>query len=101
MTDFTITKSWLNQHQTRNGGYTAEQMRVIGAGWPPQKNWKKDLIGVGLSKAAKIRFEEGKYAFRDIETMKAKILIRDFSKANLMEIDRYIERLLNMKPNEI
>lgn len=36
------------QRAGNNGGYTTEQLRVVGLEWPPVKGWKRRLVGMRL-----------------------------------------------------
>jgi len=42
---FTITKRWLEDNKTKNGGYTKRQMDIIGFTHPPPKGWMKECCG--------------------------------------------------------
>ena len=92
MTDFTITKNWLNQHQTNNGGYTRGQLEALNLPWPPPPKWKREVTGKRISGTSKVVFEESKRIVADPKTIEVKCRMRHFTKAQLMEIDRYIKR---------
>lgn len=40
-----ITSKILNAVQTKPGGYTSIQLKVLGVAWPPAKGWKVSVIG--------------------------------------------------------
>lgn len=101
MTDFTITKNWLNEHQTNGGGYTRGQLEALSLPWPPPAKWKREVTGRRITATSKVVFEEAKRIVAGPDTIKVKCLMRHFTKAQLMEIDRYIKRLLGTHPGDL
>lgn len=62
---WTITMTWLNQHKTEAGGYTAAQLKALGFkdfNKIPKK-WKYKICNRKISISQKIQFEEGKFIF--------------------------------------
>jgi hypothetical protein len=55
---FTITEAWLLEHQSKRDGWTADQLRCVGVGWPPPRGWKREVIGREISDDARARFEQ-------------------------------------------
>lgn len=96
MVYFTITKDWLNKHQTRKGGYTKKQIESLNLPWPPPPKWKKEVTGKRINATSRVIFEESKEAVSDDKTIRVKCLMRHFSKSQLKAIDNYIKRLLIM-----
>jgi len=54
---FKITNEWLDKHRTKNGGWTREQVNVLGLSWPLRKNWKKGITGCSILQSDRIKFE--------------------------------------------
>ena len=54
---FTITRTWLHQHKSANGGWTTPQLIAIGAEWPPQHGWQIGVIGTQISDTSRKIFE--------------------------------------------
>lgn len=40
-----LTKAILQQARTPRGGYTREQLALIGIAWPPVKGWPMRVLG--------------------------------------------------------
>jgi len=60
MSRFTITKKWLNDNKTENGGWTKLQVEMLNLDWPLKKNWQKEVIGQSMFLPAKQLFEKYK-----------------------------------------
>lgn len=45
---FTITDQWLMDNRTDGGGWTREQLAVLGVSWPPKSGWKDRVIGTQI-----------------------------------------------------
>ena len=43
--NITLTIDRLNKSKTSNGGYTKNQLTLIDVAWPPQKGWKRAIVG--------------------------------------------------------
>ena len=54
---FKITKEWIDNNKTVNGGYTSRQAKALGLNWPLVKGWKKSLVGANITLIQKIEFE--------------------------------------------
>ena len=54
---FKITNEWLDANKTIKGGWTREQVNVLGLSWPLRKNWKKGVIGNFILQSDRIKFE--------------------------------------------
>lgn len=52
-----VTDEWLKRCRTASGGYTAEQLRMLGVAWPPRRGWKRQVIGRRLDDRTVERFE--------------------------------------------
>ena len=52
-----ITDDWLIKNKTPAGGYNKKQYDILGIQYPPQKGWKKDIIGTLLCKKKVKEFE--------------------------------------------
>ena len=61
---FLVTKKWLDEHKTDNGGYTHAQIKGL-TGTAVKKNfqWKRTMTGKWITLEAKKAFEEGKSVF--------------------------------------
>jgi hypothetical protein len=57
-----ITNDWLIEFCTERGGWTSEQFKVLGIGWPPPNGWKHRVIGKEISEGEAAKFEQGRYA---------------------------------------
>ena len=45
MTEIIITDKYIEKNKTANGGFTKDILKEWGVDWPPQKGWRKNLIG--------------------------------------------------------
>lgn len=54
---FKITKEWIDNNKTVNGGYTSRQAESLGLNWPLVKGWKRSLVGANISLEKKVLFE--------------------------------------------
>lgn len=54
---FRVTEDWISRHPTKNGGYKASQLRLIGVSWPPKHGWKRRASGRLISMEDKEKFE--------------------------------------------
>lgn len=54
---FTITKDWLDSNKTKSRGYSRSQLSILGIEWPPQKNWRKNVIGMQITDLQKQTYE--------------------------------------------
>lgn len=54
---FTITKDWLDSNKTKSRGYSRSQLLILGIEWPPQKNWRKTVIGMQITDFQKKTYE--------------------------------------------
>ena len=54
---FRVTEDWITRHPTKNGGYKAAQLRIIGVKWPPKHGWKKRAAGSLITMQQKEMFE--------------------------------------------
>lgn len=59
MTEIVLTRE-LIEAGSRNGGYTKNQLIVLGAPWPPRKGWKRALIGKKIEASVYWRFRDSK-----------------------------------------
>ena len=62
MSNFIITKDWLNSCMTENGAYTKAQGKVFGI-LQFRSGWKKRLIGRVITEDEKQAFEAGAKVF--------------------------------------
>lgn len=61
LTDFFIvTEKWVHQHATGKGGYTRQQLAILGVSWPPKRGWIKRVTRKRLTLEQKTRFENGR-----------------------------------------
>lgn len=54
---YEITKQWLQNNKTPNGGYNRKQIESIGLTWPVRKGWQELLIGAQITQEQKQQFE--------------------------------------------
>lgn len=54
---FRVTEDWITRHPTKNGGYKASQLRLIGVSWPPKHGWKRRASGRLIGMEDKAKFE--------------------------------------------
>lgn len=54
---FEVTEQWVRQHQSGNGGWTRDQLEVLGVSWPPREGWIRRVIGMEISDENRERFE--------------------------------------------
>ena len=45
MTEIIITNEYIENNKTANGGFSKDILKQWGIDWPPQKGWRKQLIG--------------------------------------------------------
>ena len=57
MDAFVVTKEWIAENATPKGGYTYEQLRIIGCQIPPVSGWAKRAAGRLITIDQKNRFE--------------------------------------------
>jgi hypothetical protein len=55
-----ITNEFLDENKTPNGSWRKKQLELIGISWPPQKGWKKEVIGKEISDEEAILFSKFK-----------------------------------------
>ncbi len=85
---FKITNTWLDALKTKNGGWTREQVNVLGLSWPLRKNWKKGVIGCFMTNNDRERFEHAAFI-----TCKTKIVkTSDSELIKLLTVKRKGER---------
>jgi HNH endonuclease len=52
-----ITRGWIHQYQSPNGGWSQEQLKAIGVSWPPPEGWISMVEGRVLSDEMRRGFE--------------------------------------------
>ena len=45
-----IDNKLIKKGRSRDGGWTKQQLLIVGVGWPPLKGWKDKIIGNDISK---------------------------------------------------
>lgn len=53
-----ITAEWIQDYATRKGGWTQEQLRILGVSWPPKSGWLDKLVGQELSNEKAQQFQQ-------------------------------------------
>ena len=53
-----VTKKWIYDYQSCNGGWTKSQLQALGIDWPPYKGWIQDVDGKQISAAKRKQFED-------------------------------------------
>ena len=51
-----LTKQFLQDHRTKSGAWTREQLRIIDVNWPPVKGWQSRIAGKELTGAQVAEF---------------------------------------------
>jgi hypothetical protein len=46
-----VTAEFIERGCSKRGGWTKEQLELLGVGWPPMKGWKAAAIGREISDA--------------------------------------------------
>lgn len=57
-TMFTVTEEWITRYASDKGGWTRQQLKLLGVDWPPIRGWKYRCVGLKISDEARQRFEE-------------------------------------------
>lgn len=52
-----VTEQYLNDNRTARGAWTAKQFEVLGVAWPPQRGWKRHVIGTEIDEGQAAIFE--------------------------------------------
>jgi 5-methylcytosine-specific restriction endonuclease McrA len=55
-----ITREFIEQHRTANGGFTFAQCKALGTSWPPEKGWLKRAVEIDHAEEAIRLFVEYK-----------------------------------------
>ena len=93
----TITADWIFSNKTERGGWTKQQLRLIGISWPAGKGWIEQVAGTQISLEAKSEFEKaalpkpGKMS----ELQKIKSRMSNLTDNQLTEIVTYAKVILN------
>ena len=45
MTKIKLTENDIKNGESKNGGYSKQQLELVGVKWPPRKGCKKEIIG--------------------------------------------------------
>lgn len=53
-----ITRELLEQGQSKAGGWSREQLRLLGVNWPPKRGWPAKIVGSEITDAEAARFLE-------------------------------------------
>lgn len=51
-----VTEEFIESGKSPRGGWTREQLRLLGVSWPPPKGWKQGVLGVCIPKATAEEF---------------------------------------------
>ena len=90
---FIITKKWLEENQTSNGGYTADQLAEFGFNFPPPRGWQKSIIGKRTTINSKLNFEFNRNSRRSGKLIHAKKAAYVLTEGDLKELEHYIKQL--------
>ncbi len=52
-----ISKEFILSGKTKNGGWTKEQLALIGVNWPPEKGWMKRIEGKEITNSQASKFQ--------------------------------------------
>ena len=55
-----ITQEFLESGRTVRGGYTKQQLKILGIVWPPMRAWKQGVIGMVVSQQVADEFLSAK-----------------------------------------
>ena len=94
---FRITNEWLIENRTKGGGYTKNQLNILGIEWPPRVGWKNALIDkeIGITKAKE--FET--IANKTKENEKQATILTMFNKIKSWEDDEILKLLKLIQKN--
>jgi hypothetical protein len=62
MKNITITREFIHSHKTEAGGWTRDQLNVLGVEWPPKKGWLSGSVGKEITEEEARRFAMKKRA---------------------------------------
>ena len=51
-----VTEEMIAEGMSDGGGWSREQLACFGIAWPPQKGWKREVIGRVVDRAVAERF---------------------------------------------
>lgn len=86
MATFVLTRDFIDQGRSRYGGWSREQLALLGVGWPAQKGWARKHVGKSISQHAAIRF----LALKNAHIVSGK-------KSGAIKRRRHVERELDMQ----
>jgi hypothetical protein len=52
----TVTEELLEAGKSANGGWSKEQLALLGVAWPPASGWKNGIVGHRMPKASADKF---------------------------------------------
>ena len=88
-----VTKEWLDLNRSGNGAWTKAQMEALGVNWPPQKGWRKKVVGTMITDEAahKLESERGKNATARWTLKRAIELIEDLQ-GRVLVLERKMQK---------
>lgn len=87
-----LTKRYLLDNRTEKGGFTRQQLKILGIKWPPQAGWLDDLEGVEITEQQKAQFEISKEVLAN-STKKNHAKVSESIEMKLIELIDYVESL--------
>jgi hypothetical protein len=52
-----VTKKWINDHKSKNSGFSKSQLNALGISWPPVKGWVDKIVGKEITEEQRKTFE--------------------------------------------
>jgi hypothetical protein len=93
----TVTRAWVHAHKSAKGGWTREQLKLLGVNWPPPVGWIDQVEGKTITDKAKAKFEEigrgGKKKVRRLNVDGLPIDAKDWTEADWRDLHEAIERV--------
>lgn len=59
-----LTREFLHQHQTANGGFTRAQIEALGFTFPPKGGWLRSMVGKDVPQSVVDAFVAGAKVFK-------------------------------------
>lgn len=60
MSDFVITREWMDRFSSMNRGWTRRQLEALQVSWPPIRGWRRRMEGKTITEFQRIEFEQNR-----------------------------------------
>lgn len=91
--EFVITADWLRRYTKGGTGITKAKAKIVGMKYPLAKGWFKKIVGMVISDAKRIEFENSDTDKVDMKTKTAKTKELKRVESKLAEIMQQLKRL--------